>query len=283
MHAKRRNPSSEYNHRNHLTGFHATGPNISGYFRDYVIMRALILSDIHANLEALEAVISDAEDRGGFDVTWCLGDTVGYGPDPGPCIDRIREFELVAVAGNHDHAAVGLIDAADFNDAAKAAADWTSGQLDTDQQLFLSSLPFVSLQSPFTLVHGSLRDPIVEYLLDRNSAVGTLDLMETDYCLVGHSHIPFVCSEVTDNPLDPAFADFPEDEPVELGTKRRIINPGGVGQPRDRDSRPSYAVYDSSTVAVERHRVTYDIAKTQKKMKAAELPGHLIDRLDHGI
>jgi len=246
-------------------------------------MRALILSDIHANLEALEAVISDAQGRGGFDVIWCLGDTVGYGPDPGPCIDRIREFDLVAVAGNHDHAAVGLIDAVDFNDAAKAATNWTSGQIDAEQQGFLSSLPFVSLQGQFTLVHGSLRDPIVEYLLDRNSAVGTLDLMETEYCLVGHSHIPFVCCEVPGDPLEPEFNEFPEDEPVALGADRRIINPGGVGQPRDRDSRPSYAVYDSAEGAIQRHRVTYDIAKTQKKMLAAELPPHLIDRLDHGI
>jgi predicted phosphodiesterase len=142
-------------------------------------MRALILSDIHANQEALEAVIDDAQDRGGFDVIWCLGDTVGYSPDPGPCIDRIREFELVAIAGNHDHAAVGLIDALDFRDDAKTVAVWTSGQLDTEHRAFLSSLPVVSIEEPFTLVHGSLRDPIVEYLLDRNSAVGTLNLMET--------------------------------------------------------------------------------------------------------
>ncbi|MEE8466114.1 MAG: metallophosphoesterase family protein, partial [Dehalococcoidia bacterium] len=225
-------------------------------------MRALILSDIHANLEALEAVLSDAKARGGFDVIWCLGDTVGYGPDPGRCVDRIREFDLVAVAGNHDHAAVGLIDAHDFNDAAKAAAVWTAGQIDPGQREYLTSLPFVSVQDSFTLVHGSLRDPIVEYLLDRNSAVGTLALMETKYCLVGHSHIPFVCCEVAGNPQDPEFAEFPEDEPLVLGEERRIINPGGVGQPRDRDPRPSYAIYDSFETVIQRHRVTYDIAKT---------------------
>lgn len=246
-------------------------------------MRALILSDIHANLEALEAVLADAKVRGGFDVIWCLGDTVGYGPDPGNCIDRIREFDLVAVAGNHDHAAVGLIDALDFNDAAKAASNWTAGQINSDQHEFLSSLPFVSVQEPFTLVHGSLRDPIVEYLLDRNSAVGTLALMETSYCLVGHSHIPFVCCEVIENPQDPEFVEFPENQPIPLNGERRIINPGGVGQPRDRDSRPSYAIYDSEATAIERHRVTYEIAMTQKKMKAADLPVHLIDRLDHGL
>ena len=246
-------------------------------------MRALILSDIHANLEALEAVLDDAQARGGFDVIWCLGDTVGYGPDPGACIDRIREFELVAVAGNHDHAAVGLIDASDFNDAAKFAANWTAKQVDVEQCDYLKSLPMVSVQDQFTLVHGSLRDPIVEYLLDRNSAVGTLALMETNYCLVGHSHIPFLCCEIEDDPENPEFTEFPEDEPVALGHERRIINPGGVGQPRDRDSRPSYAIFDSDQTSIQRHRVTYDIAKTQKKMKAADLPPRLIDRLDHGI
>ena len=246
-------------------------------------MRALVLSDIHANLEALEAVLSDARNRGGFDVIWCLGDTVGYGPDPGACVDRIREFDLVAIAGNHDHAAIGIIDARDFNPAAKAAAEWTAGQIDARHVEFLSSLPFVSVQEPFTLVHGSLRDPIVEYLLDRDSASGTLALLETKYCFVGHSHIPFVCCEVDGNPLIIDFKDFPEDELVALGNERQIINPGGVGQPRDRDPRPSYAVYDSEEANILRHRVTYDIAKTQKKMKSANLPGHLIERLEYGI
>lgn len=243
-------------------------------------MQALILSDIHANLEALEAVFADAQLRGGFDVIWCLGDTVGYGPDPGACIDRIREFELVAVAGNHDCAAVGLIDAADFNDAAKAAAKWTARQLNAGHRDFLTSLPTVSVQEPFTLVHGSLRDPIVEYLLDRNSALATLALMETRYCFVGHSHIPFVCREVQG---EPDFTEFPEDGPVALGDERLIINPGGVGQPRDRDPRPSYAIYNTAETVIERHRVNYEIAKTQEKMRAAALPAHLIDRLDLGI
>jgi len=243
-------------------------------------MRALILSDIHANLEALEAVFVDAQSWGGFDAIWCLGDTVGYGPDPAACIERIREFDLVAVAGNHDAAAAGLIDASDFNDDAKAAAKWTAGQLDAEQRDFLTSLPLVSVQEPFTLVHGSLRDPIVEYLLDRDSAMGTLALLETSYCLVGHSHIPFVCREVQG---EPGFVDFSEDEPVALGDERLIINPGSVGQPRDRDPRPSYAICDTTDNVIDRYRVTYNIAKTQEKMRAAALPAHLIDRLNHGL
>ena len=243
-------------------------------------MRALILSDIHANLEALEAVFTDAQFWGGFDAIGCLGDTVGYGPDPAACIERLREFELVAVAGNHDAAAVGSIDASDFNDYAKAAMHWTAGQLDDGHRDFLSSLPMVSVQEPFTLVHGSLRDPIVEYLLDRDSAMGTLALLETKYCLVGHSHISFVCNEIQG---EPGFNEFPEIEPFLLGDDRLIINPGSVGQPRDRDPRSSYAIYDSSVSTIERYRVAYDIAKTQQKMKTEGLPLHLIDRLNHGL
>lgn len=109
-------------------------------------MRALILSDIHANLEALEAVINDAQSRGRFDVIWCLGDIVGYGPDPGPCINLIREFKLVAVAGNHDHTAAGLSESSNFNDAAKTATAWTSAQLNAEHLAFLTSLPFVTVE-----------------------------------------------------------------------------------------------------------------------------------------
>ena len=129
-------------------------------------MRALILSDIHANLEALEAVLSDAQHRGGFDVIWSLGDTVGYGPDPGACIDRIREFDLVAVAGNHHYAAVGKASAEDFNYAAKAAIEWTASNLSPDDARYLSGLPTVITAEPFTLVHGTLRDHLNEYLLE---------------------------------------------------------------------------------------------------------------------
>ena len=243
-------------------------------------MRALILADIHSNLEALDAVMDDAAERGGFDVIWCLGDTVVYGPDPGACIKRIRGYDLLAVAGNHDHAAIGKRGADDFNYAAKAAIIWTSSLLSKEETEFLSDLPEVVTAEPFTLVHGSLRNHVEEYILDQESALGTLELMQTPYCLVGHSHYPFVCSE---NGGSPTFLQFPEDEIYPLGEERLIINPGGVGQPRDRDSRPSYAIYDSQAMTIQRHRVTYDIPGTQEKMRKAELPEFLIERLNHGI
>ena len=243
-------------------------------------LRALIVSDVHSNLEALGAVLQDAGRRGGFDRVWCLGDMVGYGPDPGACLQRLREFELTAVAGNHDYAAAGVIDAADFNGAAFTAIRWTAGQLSSEEAAFLAALPTVALSPPFTLVHGSLRDPIVEYLLHPAQAIATMDLLTTDHCLVGHSHYPFVCGE---NGGMPVFLPFPENQPYPLGEERCIINPGSVGQPRDRDPRASYAVYDDDEHAVEHHRVPYDIGATQAKMRANGLPEYLVDRLDHGV
>jgi predicted phosphodiesterase len=243
-------------------------------------MRALILSDVHANLEALQAVLSDAARRGGFESVWCLGDLVGYGPDPNACLAQLRGYDLLAVAGNHDHAAIGKIDPLQFNTAAAAAARWTAMQLSPEEKAFLASLPLILIAAPFTLVHGSLRAPVWEYLLDRESALGTLNLLETRFCLVGHSHLPFICRE---NLGSPNFVEFTEGEVIRLNTERWIINPGGVGQPRDRDPRPSYAIYDDREATIERHRVTYEISETQQKMARAGLPRHLIDRLGHGL
>ena len=243
-------------------------------------LRALILSDIHSNLEALAAVVADAMDRGGFDAIWCLGDVVGYGPDPGPCIELIRRYELLAVAGNHDHGAVGKASVENFNYAAKTAIHWTSGQLSAEYAQFLANLPTVITAEPFTMVHGSLRDSLNEYLLEEESALATLALMQTPFCLVGHSHIPFICQE---NSGSPQFIQFVQDQVYPLGDERLIVNPGCVGQPRDRDPRPSYAIYDSQAETIQRRRVTYSIQDTQKKMRAANLPQYLVERLNLGI
>jgi predicted phosphodiesterase len=243
-------------------------------------MRALILSDVHSNLEALQAVMEDAQRRGGFDIVWLLGDLVGYGPDPGACLEVLHGCPLLAVAGNHDHAAIGKMDPEEFNYAAAAAARWTAAQLSEDDRAFLDNLPLVAVAQPFTLVHGSLRAPVWEYLLSPEAALATLALLETRYCLVGHSHIPFICKE---NQGVPHFVEFTEDDIIELDQERWIINPGCVGQPRDRDPRPSYAIYDSESVSIERHRVTYSIRDTQQKMELAGLPQYLIDRLSHGV
>ncbi len=243
-------------------------------------MRSLLVSDIHSNLEALEAVFADAGLRGGFESVWCLGDMVGYGPDPSACISRLREFDLAAVAGNHDYAASGLIDAADFNGAAFTAIRWTAQRLSPEEKQFLSGLPTIHLVPPFTLVHGSLRAPIVEYLLHPTQAAATFELLTTDFCAVGHSHYPFICHENGGLPL---FLPLLEGGSVPLDAGRCIVNPGSVGQPRDRNTHSSYAIFDSGTRTVEHYRVEYDIPVTQKKMRRAGLPEYLIDRLDHGV
>ncbi len=247
-------------------------------------MRALIVSDIHSNLEALEAVVADAQRRGGFDSVWCLGDSVGYGPDPEACLDLLKSFPLVAVAGNHDRAALNLRESADFNNAAAFAADWTARRLSQDHREFLGGLPEVTNAAEFTLVHGSLRAPLREYLLNEEAAASTFGRLTTGYCLVGHSHMPFLCLENRDGPN---FVQFSEDEVFPLDQRRWIANPGSVGQPRDYDPRPSYALYvdeeGNGPGSLERHRVEYDRAGTQEKMRQAGLPRSLIDRLDHGV
>ena len=243
-------------------------------------MRALIVSDVHSNLEALNAVLQDAGQHRGFDSVWCLGDMVGYGPDPSACLSRLHEYDLTAVAGNHDYAAAGVIDASDFNGAAYAAIRWTAERLTEKEGAFLAELPTVSIQPPFTLVHGTLRDPVVEYLVHPSQAAVTFNLLTTEYCLVGHSHFPFLCSESGGVPI---FLPPREAEEVPLEGQRCIVNPGSVGQPRDRDPRASYAVYDSDANAIEHRRVEYNRAATQSKMRDAGLPQYLIDRLELGV
>jgi diadenosine tetraphosphatase ApaH/serine/threonine PP2A family protein phosphatase len=242
-------------------------------------MRALIVADTHSNLEALQAVLEDAQTRGGFDQVWCLGDLVGYGPDPVACIELLRSHHLVCIAGNHDRAAVGELSLEEFNSYAAHAARWTGAQLGPEEVKFLSGLPHVERYGDFTLVHGSLRDPVWEYLTSQDAALDTFGRMESPYCLVGHSHIPFLCTE---DGVVAAFGALPEDQPLALDLQRLIINPGSVGQPRDGDPRPSYALYDDGDATISRHRVLYDISVTQEKMRQAQLPDYLIQRLDQG-
>jgi len=242
-------------------------------------MRYAILGDIHSNLEAFEAVLRDADNRGGFDRIWCLGDVVGYGPDPNGCIERLRQFEHVCVAGNHDWAAIGKIDTADFNPVAAQACSWTAQQLTAENVEYLQSLSLNICQEDFTLVHGSPREPIWEYLLSTEGAQDSFAHFETAYCLVGHSHVPLIF-ELIDSKV--VYEMFPEDASLELGKRRLIINPGGVGQPRDGDPRASYALYDTEARTIYHYRVEYDIQATQTKMEKRGLPMPLIMRLSVG-
>lgn len=240
-------------------------------------MKALLLADVHSNLEALEAILGDC---GGFDQIWCMGDVVGYGPDPVRTLDVLRSHEFLCVSGNHDAAVAGTLSVEDFNYAAAWAARWTTAQLGREQLQYLADLPLTLEEGAFTIVHGSLRAALWEYLVSIDAAAATLALLRTRYCFVGHSHLPFICREQLGQP--PIFGEFPEREPVLLGEERWVVNPGGVGQPRDGDSRSSYGIYDSDAGTIERRRVAYDISKTQRKMELAGHPEPLIRRLELG-
>lgn len=243
-------------------------------------MRVALVADVHANLVAFEAVLAHARERGGFDEIWCLGDVVGYGPRPAECIDLLRQYPHRVVAGNHDLAACGELGVEDFNDAAARAALWTRATLDDERKRWLASLPHVERVGDFTLVHGTLRSPIWEYLLSERQAADQLARQQTPYSAVGHSHIPFVA--ITRSGGGASLRSVDDAEAVALGEARAIVNPGGVGQPRDGDPRASYALYDCDTRIAHFFRVPYDIAATQRQMEEAQLPRWLIDRLAYG-
>jgi len=244
-------------------------------------MRYAIIADIHANLAAFTAVLDDIESRGGVEEIWCLGDIVGYGPDPHQCLELLRQYKHVCVAGNHDWAAIGKIDTSDFNPDAAAACRWTAQQLSPEDVEYLGGLPLVIERGDFTLVHGSPREPVWEYLLSVSNAKENFASFQSQFCLVGHSHVPLVF--LNDEAGACSFSRFSPDIKLALGKDRLIINPGGVGQPRDSDPRASYALYESDAGVVTLYRVTYDISATQTRMAEYNLPVRLVARLGYGV
>jgi len=245
-------------------------------------VKIAILGDIHSNLAAFEAVLRDIESKGGCDKIWCLGDVVGYGPDPSECIALLRQYEHLCIAGNHDWAAVGKMDTSDFNPTAARACQWTSLQLTDEDEEYLHGLPDKICHEDFTLVHGSPREPIWEYLfpLSIEAAEDNFSCFDTLFCLVGHSHVPLVFELVDGVAI---YRGFPDEGGLQLSNNRVIINPGGVGQPRDGDPRASYALYDDENCVIHNYRVEYDILATQNKMEERGLPASLIKRLSHGL
>ncbi len=242
-------------------------------------MRYAIVADIHANLAAFTAVLDDIEKRGGADELWCLGDVVGYGPDPHRCLELLRKYKHVCIAGNHDWAAIGRVDTASFNAAAAEACFWTAQQLTAEDRQYLGNLPLMLQRGDFTLAHGSPREPIWEYILSEVAARENLAYFETPFCLVGHSHIPFIFEKGESNER---LAGPEGDVPLALAENRLIINPGSVGQSRDGDPRAAYTVYDSQGRSVAHYRVDYDISATQLRMREYDLPDSLVRRLSFG-
>jgi len=245
-------------------------------------VRIAVLSDVHANLAALRCVLDDADRRRALDAVWSLGDFVGYGPQPNEVLALLRAYELKAVSGNHDLAAVGAIDTDDFNPAAAAASRWGAETLTDESVAFLSGLEPIlrDRQTGVVGCHGSLRSPAWEYVLSEEAALAQFDLMDVPWSFVGHTHIPLVIEERAEGDLRARH--LSDGNSVRLGNHRLILNPGGVGQPRDGDPRASYAILDTDAATVEFHRVPYPIAETQALMQAAGLPESLIRRLERG-
>lgn len=239
-------------------------------------MRVAVVSDIHSNLTAFRAV---AADFGEVDEVWCLGDLVGYGPDPNECVELLRKYPHVCVAGNHDWAALGKLTTDVFNVVAASAAAWTAVQLTDETRAYLAELPTEIDREGWRIVHGSPRDPIWEYVLEESQAADLFALFDGQGCLIGHSHIPMIFVETADGVefLGPEYG-----EPLVLETSRVIVNPGGVGQPRDDDPRASYALLDTTEGILEFRRVEYDIADVQARMQEAGLPTPLWKRLSYG-
>ena len=256
-------------------------------------MRVGLISDVHANLVALEAVLGQL---GPVDALWVCGDTVGYGPDPSDVLALLRERKATIVAGNHDRAVATGEDLELFNEPAAIAARAHAAWLTPAERDALAGLPRTLEQSGATLCHGSLRDPLWEYVTTAPAAVASLALARTPYCCAGHTHVPALFQPETgwlgmganqrsrlqyepDSSVNPHVR---YDEPYPLAP-RAFVNPGSVGQPRDADRRAAYAVLDLAAGTVTFHREPYDFNETAQRIRARGLPAIFADRLAFGL
>ncbi len=240
-----------------------------------------ILSDIHGNLEALDAVLGRLREEGVSEYL-CLGDLVGYGADPNACCEQIRALPCLTVVGNHDQAALDTLDLRWFNANARAAAGWTRRQLTPQTRHFLAGIPEQAFGPGFQMVHGSLAKPTTGYITDAFEAIASLEIQREPLCFVGHTHVPaayacrsgsLLCSQVA----------FRPGQPVHLRPDCRfVVNCGGVGQPRDGNPAAACGIYDRDAGVVKCLRVAYDVAAAADKIRRAGLPAPLAERLFHG-
>lgn len=247
-----------------------------GYRRATV--RVAVITDIHANYHALEAVL-EAIDSEEPDEIWCLGDVVGYGPQPNECCAAVRERADVCLVGNHDLGSLGRLELDDFSTDAAFAARWTNTVLEDESRRFLETLDPSGAAETVALYHASPRDPIWEYVLTPDAVLAALEAAGRSLLLVGHSHVPLAL-ELT-NGLEGGIA--PDGAQVELdeGT-RRLLNPGSVGQPRDGDPRAAWLLLDFGRLVAAFRRVPYAIERTQAEIREAGLPDVLATRLESG-
>jgi predicted phosphodiesterase len=242
-------------------------------------MRVAVVSDIHSNLHALEAVLAAIETEAP-DELWCLGDLVGYGPRPNECCMLIGEKADVCLAGNHDLAVRGTIHLEEFGGDAAVAARWTRDVLEPRAKKLLDPLEPSGTAHGVALYHGSARDPIWEYVLSDEGALATLELANSPLVLVGHSHVPLRVVQDGDG-LDGGVA--PAGTELELDGPRALLNPGSVGQPRDGDPRAAYLLLDLDAHTASFRRAEYDVARTQREMREVGLPEMLAARLELGL
>ena len=245
-------------------------------------MKVLLISDVHANLVALEAVLKAFEDDD-LDDIWSLGDIVGYGPRPCECVDLIQEIAPnVSIIGNHDWAAIGRLDLDDFNPIAKFASYWTTMKLSVNHLQYLESLPNRMIEDDWTIVHGSPQHPVWEYVYNARIAAINFGFFDTRICFLGHTHIQLYITE--ESALNNVQPKQPRDGDVlDVSEGRIMINPGSVGQPRDGDPRAGCAVFDTTQMTVTFRRIDYDIERTQKQIRDEGLPESLAMRLSMGV
>jgi diadenosine tetraphosphatase ApaH/serine/threonine PP2A family protein phosphatase len=241
--------------------------------------RVAVISDVHANWHALEAVLEEIE-REEPDELWCLGDLVGYGPRPNPCCAAVERRALFCLSGNHDLGVLGEIDLEEFTGDAVVAARWTRGVLAEGSRSFLQSLRPQGALDGVELFHASPRDPVWEYVLSAEVARVAFELTRSPLVLVGHSHVPLAIA-LEDDVLDGGLA--PDGTEMPLGAGRRLLNPGSVGQPRDGDPRAAWLEIDISSRRATFRRTDYPVERTQSEMREVGLPEVLAARLEHGI
>ena len=239
--------------------------------------RVAVISDVHGNRHALDAVLG-AIAGAKPDELWCLGDLVGYGPQPNECCRAVAARADVCLAGNHDLVVLGTLDLRDFAGDAASAASWTREVLADDAREFLAGLESEAHRDGVALFHGSARDPVWEYVLSEEAAWWTFQATEEPLVLVGHSHVPLAISFDGQELAGGLAEDGAE---IDLTTLRWLLNPGSVGQPREGDPRAHFLIVDGSRATF--HRVDYDLERTQAEMREAGLPEALAGRLGAGV
>ncbi|MDP2939377.1 MAG: metallophosphoesterase family protein [Candidatus Omnitrophota bacterium] len=240
-------------------------------------MRYGIFSDIHSNLQAMEAVL-ESYLKENIDKYFCVGDIVGYAANPIECLDWVRKLNPVIVAGNHDWAVADLFDMEYFNPIAKQAVLWTKEVLGEKEKSFLGNLPMVFEDENFSLVHGTLDNPQdFDYLTNEFIAKRTFAFMKNNLLFVGHTHVAGIFIE------DGGSISYFEEESIKLtSNKRYIVNVGSIGQPRDGNPRPSFCIFDTNTKVLETRRINYNIQEAKKRIIEAGLPSYLAERLSIG-